>query len=89
MIKKGLEDLIEKAIDFGFNATEVGLIRRHYYDALIKYDEAHKDNQPRGTRGYIEYNEVRQMTAYAVVKAYMRKEVDRFQKEAENRRNNG
>jgi hypothetical protein len=80
VIRNGLEKLIEEAIDFGFNTIEVDFVRRCYYDALIKYDDAHKDNYPRGIQASINYEEVRQMTAYAVTKSYIRKSIDMINK---------
>jgi len=79
-MKNGLDELVTQAIDFGFNRMEVDFVRRCYYDALIRYDDAHKGNYPRGMQASINYEEVRQMTAYAVTKNYIRKSIDMINK---------
>lgn len=75
-----LDSLVREATRCGFTSQEIDVVKRYYFDALIKYDDAHKDKRPVGIRACINYEEVRQMTAYAVAKNYMRRQIDSMQK---------
>lgn len=75
-----LDDLVDEATKLGFTPAEIGGVVERYRTALIRYDDAHKKNQPQGIPGRINYEEVKHMTAYAVAKKYIRTTVDEIQR---------
>lgn len=79
MINK-LDDLVSEATKLGFRPIEIGAVVESYRMALVRYDTSHAQNQPNTVKGWINYEEVKHMTAYAVARKYIRTTMDEIQR---------